>query len=242
MEPKRTKYDTNPLDEGVADRAHESFERNRTGGATEDIAGPTRPIAGSTPETSRAQISDEAPTRRIDDKVTSYPSVFVPPPPRASTTYEAPRLQSADIYQPPPVSPLNVYQPPPIPVTYKPEANKVSGLGIPERWALILPYLPFWLAIVAAVAELLLVPRTESKVRFHAAQGMALQIVITGITMLLTFAGLVSGRWTGSSLFQLASTIFLVIAIIRVWKGKPFHVAPLEEATKWLDEKIKPRK
>ena len=241
MEPKRTKYDTNPLDEGVAERAHESFERKR-GGATEDIAGPTHPIAPSAPETSRAQIGDEAPTRRIDDKVTSYPSIFVPPAPRPSVTYEAPRVQSADIYQPPPVAPLNVYQSPPIPVTYKPGSNKVAGLGIPERWALILPYLPFWLAIVAAVAELLLVPRTESKVRFHAAQGMALQIVITAITMLLTFAGFASGRWTGSGLFQLATSIFLIIGIIRVWKGKPFHVAPLDEPTKWLNEKIKPRR
>ena len=241
MEPKRTKYDTNPLDKGVVDRAHDSFERKR-GGATEDIAGQTHPIARGNPETSRAQIGDEAPTRRIDDKVTSYPSIFVPPAPRPSVTYEAPRVQSADIYQPPPVAPMNVYQPPPIPVTYKPGTNKVAGLGIPERWALILPYLPFWLAIVAAVAELLLVPRTESKVRFHAAQGMALQVVITAITMLLTFAGLASGRWTGSGLFQLASSIFLIIGIIRVWKGKPFHVAPLDEPTKWLNEKIKPRK
>ena len=242
MEPKRTKYDTNPLDEGVAERAHESFERKRAGGATEDITGQTRPMVPGTPETSREQVSDEAPTRRIDDKVTSYPSIFVPPPPRPSVTYEAPRVQSADIYQPPPVAPVNVYQPPPIPVSYKPGSNKVAGLGIPERVALILPYLPFWLAIVAAVAELLLVPRTESKVRFHAAQGMALQIVITAITMLLTFAGLASGRWTGSGLFQLATSIFLVIGMIRVWKGKPFHVAPLDEPRKWLDEKIKPRK
>jgi uncharacterized membrane protein len=241
MEPKRTKYDTNPLDEGVAQRAHESFERKR-GGPTEAIAGPTLPIAPNTTETSRAHVGDEAPTRRIDDKVTSYPSIFVPPAPRPSTTYEAPRMQSADIYQPPPVAPMNVYQPPPIPVTYKSGSNKVAGLGISERWALILPYLPFWLAIVAAVAELLLVPRTESKVRFHAAQGMALQIVITAITMLLTFAGFASGRWTGSGLFQLASSIFLVIGMIRVWKGKPFHVAPLDEPRKLLDEKIKPRK
>src|SRR2546430_14962178 len=142
MEPKRTKYDTNPLDERVADRAHESFERNRTGGATEDIAGETRPIARSNPETSRAPIGDEAPTRRIDDKVTSYPSIFVPPTPRASVTYEAPRVQSADIYQPPPAAPMNVDQSPPVPVTYKAGSNKVSGLGIPDRWAPILPDLP----------------------------------------------------------------------------------------------------
>src|SRR5438067_7248645 len=137
MEPKRTKYDTNPLDERVADRAHETFERNRAGGATEDIGGSTHPIARSSPETSRAQIDNEAPTRRIDDKVTSYPSIFVPPAPRPSGSYEAPRVQPANIYQPPPVAPMNVYQSPPVPVTHKPGSNKVSGLAIPELWALI---------------------------------------------------------------------------------------------------------
>src|SRR5205814_10714822 len=99
-----------------------------------------------------------------------------------------------------PVRPISGDQPRPKPDTYKPGSNKVAGLGIPERWALILPCLPFWLAIVAAVTELLLVSRTDSKIRFHAAQGMALQIVITAITTLLYFAGFASGRWTGSGL------------------------------------------
>jgi len=45
---------------------------------------------------------------------------------------------------------------------------------------------------VAAVAELLLVARTESMVRFISGPGMALQIIITAINHLLTFAGLVS--------------------------------------------------
>jgi len=30
--------------------------------------------------------------------------------------------------------------------------------------------------------------------------------------------------------------------MIRVWKGKPFVVTPLDEPRKWLEEKIKPRK
>src|SRR6184192_2808042 len=242
MEPKRTKYDTNPLDERVADRAHETFERNRSGGATEDIGGSTHPIARSSPETSRAQIDNEAPTRRIDDKVTSYPSIFVPPAPRPSVTYEAPRVQSADIYQPPPVAPMNVYQPPPVPVSYKPGSNKVSGLGIPEKWAVLLPYLPFYLAMVVAIVELLLVPRTETRVRFHAAQALTLQIGITAVSTLLTVGGVLSGRWTGTGLFSLATTVFLIISMIRVWKGNPHHIPLLDEPRKWLDEKIKPRK
>ena len=54
MEPKRSKYDTNPLDENVAHRADESFGGNRSGGATEDISGPTNPIDRGVPQTSRA--------------------------------------------------------------------------------------------------------------------------------------------------------------------------------------------
>ena len=85
MEPKRSKYDTNPLDEDVAHRADESFERKPGDAATEDIGGVTHPINRSAPETARRSNHSEAPTRRIDDKVTSYPSVFVPPRPRPSS-------------------------------------------------------------------------------------------------------------------------------------------------------------
>jgi len=246
MEPKRSKYDTNPLDERVADRAGESFgqvNEGRPGPPTEEVrGGPTRDIGRSANEAAREHSQSEAPTRRIDDEVTSYPSIFVKPPPREPKFYEAPRTPLANIYQPPPVLPPNVYQPPPVPVAFKPGSNKVSGLGIPERWAVIFPYLPFYLAILAAIIELVLVPRTETRVRFHAAQGLALQVGITVISTLLTLAGVLSGRFTGASLFSLASTIFLVIAIIRVWKGKPVHIPPLDEPTKWLDQKIKPRK
>ena len=241
MEPKRTKYDTNPLDGKVADRADSSFA-SRPGAPTEEVrGGATRDIGRTENEAARAHPDSEAPTRRIDgDQVTSYPSVFIPP--KARTDYRPPPTPDVFAYQAPPVAPPSVYQPPPAPVTFKPESRKVTGLGIPERWAVILPYMPFYLAIVAAVVELLLVPRTETRVRYHAAQGMALQIGITGISTLLTFAGAFSGRFTGAGLFSLVSSVFLVISMIRVWKGKPLHIPPLDEPAKWLNEKIKPRK
>jgi len=240
MEPKRTKYDTNPLDGKVADRAGKSFE-SRPGAPTEEVrGGPTRDIGRTENEAARAHPDSEAPTRRIDDdQVTSYPSVFIPP--KARTAYRPPPAPDVYAYQAPPAAPPSVYQPPPAPVTFNPESRKVAGLGIPERWAVILPYMPFYLAIVAAVVELLLVPRTETRVRYHAAQGLALQIGITGISTLLTFAGAFSGRFTGAGLFSLVSSVFLVISMIRVWKGKPLHIAPLDEPAKWLNEKIKPR-
>jgi uncharacterized membrane protein len=243
MEPKRSKYDTNPLDEEFADRATDSFASGNSDAQTERVfGGPTLEIHRPENDSVHAYSESEAPTRHIGDKVTSYPSVFVPPLPKPSATYPPRRMSSADIYQPPPGPPPAIYQSPALQMPQKPGTNTVSGLGIPECWAVMLPYLPFWLAIVASVIELLLVPRTETRVRFHAAQGMALQIVITAISTLLAFAGLFSGRWSGSGLFKLATAIFLVIGMVRVWKGKPFVIPPLDEPAKWLDEKIKPRK
>jgi uncharacterized membrane protein len=242
MEPKRSKYDTNPLDEKVAEGAESSWSKGDSGppGApTKEVrGGPTQDIAQNYDAT--ADVESEAPTRRIDDQIaTSYPSIFIPRKPQTSATYQPPL--AANIYQPPPAPPPGIYQPPPVPISYQQGSETVAGLGIPQKWAVILPYLPFYLAIVAAVVELILVPRTETRVRFHAAQGMALQICITAITFLLGFAGLISGRFTGGSLFNMASTIFLIVAMVRVWKGKPLHIPPLDEPRKWLDEKIKPR-
>lgn len=243
MEPKRTKYDTNPLDGKVADRADQSFG-SHSGPPTEEVrGGETRQIGHPGPEFPRPQIESEAPTRRIDgDAITSYPSVFIPPPTRPVTAYRPPPAPDVQAYEAPPAALPNIYQPPPVPVTFKPGSRTVTGLGIPEKWAVILPYLPFYLAIVAAVLELYLVPRTETRVRYHAAQGMALQIGITAISMVLFFGGTFSGRSTGAGVFSAVSTIFLIISMIRVWKGKPLHIAPIEEPAKWLNEKIKPRK
>jgi uncharacterized membrane protein len=243
MEPKRTKYDTNPLDGKVADRADKSFA-SRPGPPTEEVrGGATRDIGRTGNEAARADFESEAPTRRIDGQaVTSYPSVFIPPPARPATAYRPPPDLDVHAYQAPPSAPPSIYQPPPVPITFKPASRIVSGLGIPEKWAVILPYLPFYLAIVVAVLELYLVPRTETRVRYHAAQGMALQVGITAISMVLFFGGTFSGRSTGAGIFSAVSTIFLIISMIRVWKGKPLHIPPLEEPAKWLNEKIKPRK
>jgi uncharacterized membrane protein len=240
MEPKRSKYDTNPLDEDVAHRADKSFGRP-AGASTEDIAGATHPINRSPAETSRGSDQAEAPTRRIDDRVTSYPSIFVPPPPRPSKTYEPPRVNSADIYQPPPLPP-NIYQPPPLPAMDRLGFRTIQGLGIQERWAVLVPYLPFWLGIVGAIVELFMVPRTETRTRFHASQGLILQLAITALSMLLGLLALITRGSAGVGLFRFASFVFLIIAMIRVFKGKTFVVPPLDEPRKWLDEKIRPRK
>ncbi len=238
MEPKRTKYDTNPLDPSVSERASSSFESTRP--TAEVRSGETSDVGPNQSET-QAYYELDAPTRLIEDKITSYPSVFVPPKTQEYANYEPPRVSFESVYQPPPVPPPSVYQPPLVPL-YQERSRKVAGLGIPEKWAVLLPYLPFYLAIVIAIIELLLVPRTESRTRFHASQALTLQIGITAISTILGLGSLFTERWTGSGLFNLASFIFLIIAMVRVFKGKTFVIPPLDDWRKWFDEKIKPRK
>lgn len=238
MKPKRSKYDTNPLDDKVADSAEQSW-----GPPTEDVGGATRDVGRTASSTSRIDTESEAPTRRIDDKfVTSYPSVFIPPTHQQPDVYQPPRVPLQNVYQPPPVPPPSVYQPPPMPMTQRPGSRTVAGLGIPEKWATLLSYIPGHIGAVAAVMELLLVARSETRTRFHAAQGLALQLAILVFTGVFQFVNLISGSSIGSGLFRTAATVFLIISMIRVWQGKPHHIAPLDEATKWLDEKISPRK
>ena len=242
MQPKRSKYDTNPLDGNVAERAGEDWGRDTESpidSPTQEMSGAaTREIGPTSKEAPRNNPETEAPTRRMDD---SYRSVFAYGQSQAAT-YQPPRMPDANIYQPPPGPPPQIYQPPPMAMGAKPASHKVAGLGIPEKWAVMLPYIPFFIAMVAAIIELLLVPRTEKRVRFHAAQGLVMQIGITAISTLLGFANLFSGRFTGASLFSAATFVFLIISMIRVWQGKPHHIALLDPATNWVEEKINPRK
>jgi uncharacterized membrane protein len=105
-----------------------------------------------------------------------------------------------------------------------------------------LPYTPFYIGLVAAIIELLVVPRNETRTRFHAAQGLALHLAILVGSLLFKIVGAVTGSGFGGFLFGLAAFIFLIISMLRVWKGKPHHVAPLDDATHWLNERIPPTK
>ena len=239
MQAKRSKYDTNPLDEKVADRASESFS-SQGDAETIPLRGETTRIESN--ETSRARSQSEAPTQIIQDKVTSYPSVFIPPKQDRPPIYASPKLHPANIYQPPPVPPPNIYQPPPVSAMFRPGRNRVAGLGMPERWANLLPYIPGYIGAVAAVIELLLVPRSEGRTRFHAAQGLALQATILILSVAFRILTLVSGSSVGSGLFRFAAFVFLIVSMVRAFKGRPHHIAPLDPATKWLEEKIKTSK
>jgi uncharacterized membrane protein len=241
MKTKRSKYDTNPLDQDVGERATEAFEGSR-GELTENFSRPTsRNMPGASGPETHSYSESEAPTRRIDDNLAgSYPSVFINPPPRPNATYEPPRPLDANIYQPPPVPPPSIYQPRPLPIDS--QSQKVQGLGIAQKWANLLPYIPGHIGAVAAAIELLLIPQTETRARFHAAQGLALQLAILIIAGAFQLLAVITDNSIGSGLFSAASTIFLIVSMVRAYQGKTHHIAPLEGVTRWLDEKIRPRK
>jgi uncharacterized membrane protein len=151
--------------------------------------------------------------------------VFVPP------TYAPPAQQYQQPQQYPYQAALN------IPTTHR----TVAGVGIPERWALLLAYVPY-IGLIASLIELLLAPRREIKVRFHASQALALHVAILIIqTVLGAIAAISDGGGFGSGLFKTAAFIFLIISMIRVWRGEAHRIAPLEEAAKWFNQHIEPR-
>ena len=220
---KKNKYDTNPLDPDVERKAEESFGGGGT--PTQQMGGATREVGRTPNENARQNIYSEAPTRRYDNPAlgASYPSVFVPPTYAPPTQYQ----------QPAP----NAYR---SPLTNQPTSRHVLGLGIPEKWAAILPYAP-GVGIVASLVELFLASRREVKVRFHASQALALHIAILILSTILSVVGSISGSNLGSLLFKTAATVFLVISMIRVWRGEPHRIAPLAEPAQWFNDHIEPR-
>lgn len=208
-EKKKSKYDTNPLDEEYARRADDEW------GATRRVE----------PKPEEKEVwPAEAPTKRYDSSIpVSYPSIHVPPsyPPRAAGL-------AADA------------TPQATPATRS--ARNVPGLGLPEHVTLALPYVPFFIGGVIGAIELALTPREETKTRFYASQGLALQLVALVITLIFNFVGRVTGAGIGGGLFWTASTVFFIINAIRIWKGGTLHIAPVQDAAEWLNEKIEPQK
>jgi uncharacterized membrane protein len=88
---------------------------------------------------------------------------------------------------------------------------------------------------------LFLVPRKEPRVRFHAAQGLALHIGILIVQTLFTLVGAITDSSIGGKLFGVAATVFLIISMVRVWKGEPHFIAPLAEPGQWFNRGIEPR-
>lgn len=163
---------------------------------------------------SGAPVTEE-PTRRYDNaNFAQYSSVYADQPQGAM--YQTTRLAEPE----------------------KPSSRKVVGL--PENVLMVLPYTPFYIGLVASILELLFVPLSETKVRFHAAQGLAVHIAVLLATLMMGFIGnFTSGARFGNFIFGIVTMIILIVTMIRVWKGKAVHFEFLDSLTNWLSEKVK---
>jgi uncharacterized membrane protein len=222
MEPKKSKYDTNPLDPDFVKNAQEEWTSDNSRGETTEVGDrATREIRGAVSEQGRESVYSEAPTRTFDKVQVNapYPSVYIPP------TY----------------SPPAPYQSSPTPfkaTTDRPTSRTIPGIGLPEKWAIMLPYAPFYVGLVVSLLELFLVPKSEPRVRFHASQGLALYVAILVVQTLFGVVELITDSGIGGALFKGAALFFLIISMVRVWKGAPHHIAPIAEPAKWFNDHI----
>ena len=221
MDTKKGKYDTNPLDPDVEKKSQDSWgDGNATSRFT---GGETSEVNRVKEASSRQGVYSEAPTRRYDNPPLEapYPSIYVPP------TYAPPTTKPQDPYQ--------------HLTSTRPTSRSVLGLGIPEKWAMVLPYTPAYIGLVVSLLELFLVPRREPKVRFHASQALALHIAILVIHTVFGLISTLTGSGFGKSIFWAAQFIFLIVSMIRVSQGRPHHIPPLSEPAQWFNEHIEPR-
>ena len=120
--------------------------------------------------------------------------------------------------------------------------RKVAKVGLPENILVALPYLPFYVGLIAGILELIFVPKSETKVRFHAAQGLAAHIGILIVTTILGIAGNITDlAGAGNAVFQIVTTIMLIIFAVKAFQGKPVHIESVDALTEWLEDKIKPQ-
>ncbi|CAN5394621.1 hypothetical protein BH20ACI2_BH20ACI2_06680 [soil metagenome] len=120
-------------------------------------------------------------------------------------------------------------------------SRKVEKIGLPENILTAVPYIPWYLGMVAGLLILFLVPKSEAKVRFHAAQGLAAHIGILIVTTILGIVGNITHvAEVGNVIFLIVTSVMLVIFAIKAWKGKPVHIESVDSLTEWLEDKIKP--
>lgn len=231
-EKKRSKYDTDPLDP--------EFVRG-----TEHIGGTTTHLEPAAGEQPRSFHYADAPTQRYANAA----------PPSGAPEYRTatqPPSSSSSANNPYRDSFKTAPSSSPIMNPQKPHTRTVGGTGLPENALVTAVYAPLFIGVIPALAELLLVPRTEHRVRFHAAQALALHTGIFALGFLLRFVGGLASVALGgfgsflsglaSIVLAFASFVFLVMLMMRAWNGTIAPIEALTAAARWLNQKIEPQR
>ena len=120
----------------------------------------------------------------------------------------------------------------------------IGSISLPENILTALPYIPFaYIGVVAGIIELVFVPKSEPKVRYHAAQGIAAHVGIWIVLTILSMAGW--GTDIADAIywvFYAVTTVMLLLFAYKAWQGKPIHIETVQDLTDWLEDRIKPQK
>lgn len=208
------KFDTNPLDPAFPEKVKEKEREKAKKKKT------TKPLGGKNGRTT--QFADPVVTEEQTRKFREQDFGAYDP-----------------AYGPEYSDPSSIYRP-------EEETNrslKIGNISLPENILTMLPYIPISLiGIVAGILELVFIPKSEPKVRYHAAQGLAAHIAIYIVMAIL---GAIS--WgsdlasTANDIFWIVTTIILIVFAVKAWQGRPIHIQSVESLTDWLEEKIKPQ-
>lgn len=121
-------------------------------------------------------------------------------------------------------------------------SRKIEKIGLPENILTAVSYIPWFVGLIAGLIILFIVPKSEAKVRFHAAQGLAAHLGILLVGMILSFAdNFVPFAGFGNLLFQIGTTILLIVFAFKAFQGKPVHIEAVDDLTEWLEDKIQPK-
>ncbi|MGH9820130.1 MAG: hypothetical protein ACRD43_08155 [Pyrinomonadaceae bacterium] len=211
------KYDTNPLDPDFPEKARAAAA------ASGEVETQTLPYKGGETRRFPDPVQTEEQTRKFaPDDFSAYSASYSPPyngqfVPANHQTYGFANVDQSI-------------------------SRKVEKIGLPENILTAAPYIPWYFGLVAGLLILFLVPRSETKVRFHAAQGLAAHVGIWLVSAILGVAGEVVGfAGAASAIFTIVTSIMLVIFAVKAWRGKPVHIESVDWLTNWLEERITPR-
>lgn len=210
------KFDTNPLDPEFPEKARAAAAAD----TSPDVSAYTSPTASAY---STAEFPAAGPPPSVTEDETQRFS---------EAQFNAYAFQGGQVpaaYQPSPFAEMN-----------RAGERKVAKTGVPEKWLVGLPYVPFWIGLVAGLILLLVIPKEENKVRFHAAQGFAAHIAIAIVSAFLAFIGGITDSNFGGWIFGLVTTIMMLVWAIKAWRGKPVHIEVIDDLTNWFEEKIGP--
>ena len=209
----------------------------------------TNPLDPHFPERARSE-AETAALPKSDYSTAEFPKS----PPPSVTEDETRRFEETRRFN---EANFNAYNQPyngqQVPTNYQPanfaamnqsSSRKVAKIGLPENILTAVAYFPAFFGAVVGFIILFLVPRSEAKVRFHAAQALAAHIAIFLISVILGGISKIPGAGmagTANDIFQLVTAGMLIVFAIKAWQGKPIHIESVDSLTEWLEEKIKPR-